>query len=428
MEKTSRRKPEKVIESTIVEPGGQVKRIRTLHLYSDTVYLLTENLVREKEEILIVDAGTVIKSNPGIGITVNPGGRIELNGSIDKPVVFTSNLPSGSKNNYWRGISISGNSVGVLQPTGDPDDNSGSLKFVRIEFAGLQFNHVGASTELDHVQSSYASFGPGFEFNGGTVGGKYLVSYACNSSADFYIGNGYSGKLQYLLAYRHPFFGNPNSYPFNTVTGLFIENGPVNPFHNSTSIPAISNLSVIGPSSREGSLRTYYDTSNSFNAAALVTTSNAGFRIRNSVFLGYPVNGWKIVDSFTARKVHYLESEFTHSIMYCADTSRVFYIHPRVYRKYDFRDFKEYMLEARFSNRLLYSINNFGFNDLFSYDVNGPIPSQRSIMLESAAFDGVDFSVPFFDKVSFVGAVGNVNWLERWTNFNPLKTKYNLPE
>ena len=428
VEKTSRLKPEKVIASSFVDPGGQLKRIESLHFSSDTVYLLTENLTRESGEQLIVDPGTIIKSNPGVGIAINSGGRIELNGTIDRPVVFTSNLPPGSKNNYWRGISITGKSVGAQQPNGDPNDNSGILKFARIEFGGLQLNSVGASTILDHVQSSYTNFSSGFEFNGGTVEGKYLVSYACNSSADFYIGNGYSGKLQFLLAYRHPFFGVSNSYPFNCISGLFIESGPVNPFYTPSNLPTISNLSVIGPAGRDGTSSIYYDSSNSVHAAAMVTGNNAGFKIRNSVFLGYPVNGWKITDSFTARKVHYLESEFTHSMMYCADTSRAFYIRPRLYRKYDFRDFKEYMLETRFNNRLIYSINNFGFKNLFSYEVNGPIPAERSIMLESAAFDGADYSVPFFDKVPFVGAVGANNWLERWTNFNPLKTRYNLPE
>jgi hypothetical protein len=429
-ERTSRKKPEVVLRDVIDLGSGQAQRIKILQLHADTVYLLTSNITREEGEQLIVDPGTLIKSNPGIGIYINKSAIVVANGTEQLPIIFTSNLPAGSANNYWQGITISGKSFNNTgSSSGDPADASGSLRYVRIEFAGLSLIDVGAGTTIENVQTSYSNLSPAFLISGGNVNGKYLVSYACGAPADFYIGNGYSGKLQYLLAYRYPFFGSAGSKPSGAIAGLYIENNETNPVAaGPATFPFISNLTVIGPAGRSGMPTVYKDSSNGFLAAALVTNRNASFRIRNSIFMGYPVGGWQIGDSLSARKVHYLESEFTSSIVYCADSNRTFYIRKNIYRRYDTRDFKEYMLEDRFHNRLFYSINSFGLNNVFGYDALGPVPADGSVLLKGADFSGDNYGQGFFDKVEFVGAVGRDNWLRGWTNFNPLKTNYNIPE
>ncbi|MCP2835002.1 hypothetical protein NK896_24040, partial [Salmonella enterica subsp. enterica serovar Typhimurium] len=86
--------------------------------------------------------------------------------------------------------------------------------------------------------------------------------------------------------------------------GLYIENNETNPVAaGPATFPFISNLTVIGPAGRSGMPTVYKDSSNGFLAAALVTNRNASFRIRNSIFMGYPVGGWQIGDSLSARKV-----------------------------------------------------------------------------------------------------------------------------
>lgn len=422
-EKTFRAKPEKQLLAV-----GAGVRLSTVQLYADTVYVITETFNRTRGERLLIEPGTVIKVSPGVGIDIQPGAVIQADGTRDQPIVFTSNLVPGAANNYWLGISISGDASGQGVVAGDPGDNSGSLKFVRVEFGSVSFTNVGRGTVVDHVQASYSNFTPAFQFKGGTVNAKYLVSYACNTGADYYMGDGYTGHMQFVLAYRHPFFGTSRGLPANSIAGIYIENNASQPLAVPQTRPVLSNVTMVGPAGRNGTGPIYSDTSANANAAAFVTTSNARFRIRNSALLGYPANGWKIVDSLTARSVHFLESEFTHSLVHCIDTARTFFILPRVYRRYDAKDFREYMLETRFNNQLIYSINDFGFKNLFSYDVNGPVPAERSVLLTGASFDGNDYNIPFFDKVSFTGAVGVVNWMEGWTNFTPLKTSYNQPQ
>jgi len=48
-----------------------------------------------------------------------------------------------------------------------------------------------------------------------------------------------------------------------------------------------------------------------------------------------------------------------------------------------------------------------------------------SPVLTGANFEETPFSDPFFNKVSYVGALGTDNWLKDWTNFMPLRTRYN---
>ena len=93
----------------------------------------------------------------------------------------------------------------------NPADNSGILRYVRIEYAGyaflpdkeingLTFGGVGNQTIVDHVQVSYAN-DDSFEWFGGTVNCKHLISYRTLDD-DFDTDNGYSGKVQFGIALR----------------------------------------------------------------------------------------------------------------------------------------------------------------------------------------------------------------------------------
>lgn len=95
----------------------------------------------------------------------------------------------------------------------DPNDNSGVLRYVRIEFAGIPFfpnnelnsltmGGVGAGTVIEHVQTSFG-LDDAFEWFGGNVNGKFLVVYKTLDDmfdTDF----GYSGKNQFVLGVSEP--------------------------------------------------------------------------------------------------------------------------------------------------------------------------------------------------------------------------------
>lgn len=413
-------KPEQQIVITLPMP-------QVVHLYHDTVYILDQNMVIDSGQQLIIDEGTLIKVNGG-SITVNPGGKLLANGTSQNPIVFTANASPGTANVNWDGIVLLGKSFNNAGNTaGNATDASGSLHYVRIEFGRLVLSGVGSGTTIENIQVSYAGKGAAFEINGGTFNARYLVSYACGGPSDFYITEGYTGKLQHLLAYRHPYFGAKSFTPPNALAGVFIENNPNDTTRTPYTYPVISNLTVLGPNGQAGSKAGYSDTL-SIRPAALITTGNARFRIRNSLFLGFPEGAWYLDDSLTADGLVTRRSELTWSIVHSNDSTRTFYLKPGTYP--NAAGFKSYMLGAAFHNLQFTTAGDFMFNNSFSYDSPNPdpMPKPGSPVLTGADFSGGDYSDAYFNKVAYKGALGSDNWLRGWVNFNPLQTNYNYPQ
>ena len=210
---------------------------------------------------LTIEAGTTIKAYRGNGTDAAPalivpiGAKIIAQGTANKPIIFTSILDDGNNNlgkttGLWGGVIILGDapinsngsdpdtipltnriegipSTGIDQPFpnnsnptqippsyanyggGDPDDDSGILKYVSIrhggaalgdgdEINGLTLGGVGTGTTIEHVEV-FANSDDGIEFFGGTVNAKYLaVAYVGDDSFDF--DDGYNGQLQFLFA------------------------------------------------------------------------------------------------------------------------------------------------------------------------------------------------------------------------------------
>jgi hypothetical protein len=422
-------KPEKkLLDKIDVSP---YTRFNTVQLYKDTVYVIEHDFIREAGEQLIIEEGTVIKvKSEGArrGIIIKPGGVIIANGNPSNPIVFTSTSLPGNQKSNWNGLTIEGNGVNnSTNPSGDQEDFSGTLNYVRIEFGGLILNSVGQRTTLSNIQVSYAEDRSSFEISGGNFNARNLVSYACGGAADYYITKGYTGNMQNILAYRHPFFGKGGSVPYNALAGVFIENNPDDPQAVPNSHPIISNLSVIGPDGQNGSAIAYSDTSSSFRSAALVTAGNAFFHIRNSLFLGFPVAAWYIEDGLTAYNVNFNHAQVTHSVFHCNNSSRAFYIRDGVYPPNTSVEFKNFALREQYRNKLFDKSADFMLQDPFNYDAPMLFPLNNSPVLDTANFEGPNFDDAFFDKVNYKGAAGKENWLSGWTNFTPLKTNYNFP-
>ncbi|MBI3883252.1 MAG: hypothetical protein HY305_03310 [Sphingobacteriales bacterium] len=426
------------VASSVIRPEIVIRdsRIKVLHLHSDTVYLLTGNLQRLDGETLQIDAGTLIKGNLSTdpnergSITINPGGTIEANGTSNNPIVFTANAYQGSQLENWSGITIIGSAT--TDASGNYTEVKGSLKYVRIEFASLTLQTVGSGTTIENIMVSYTNIQPqqsslsAFNFYGGSFNARNLISYACGGPADFYIADGYNGKLQNIIAYRHPFFGNTGNAPANAVAGVFIENKSATPITGSpVTNPIISNLTVIGPSSQNGSTISYRDTS--LRAGALVTTGHPLFRVRNTLLLGYPAAGWYVDDSLIVVDIKSGLSELTHSIVHSNNSNRSFYYsNPDAYNSFSGQGFESLMLDASFNNNVLVNATDFMLEDPFNYDAPNLLPKTNAGILTGADFSGANYSDGFFNKVSYRGALGKDNWLQGWTNFNPLKTNYNF--
>jgi hypothetical protein len=419
-----RGKPEVVIAA-----GDYRLQSDLIHLYADTVYILATNLRRSAGQTLIIDAGTLIKVNDRLSVTLDEGSIFDAQGNADNPIIFTSSAFTGGQglqcssctsNHFWDGIIIRGNLL-----TAAPSQSSGILRYLRIEFAGgndndalpsLLLANVSRETTIENIQISYSSLTASYEFQGGNVNVNRLISYASNRS-DFYIHGGYTGMMQNILAYRHPYF--PNSIS-RTVAGLYIDGDG-----DSTTSPIISNLTVLGPDLQPGTAADYFQDPPQ-RRSALFTTGACRFHIRNSIFMGFPKVSFLIDNYSTAHALHFAESEFTNCIIHSDDTSKTFSLPLNTYVPFNSSDFKSYMLQSRFMNQLFINSEAFIFTDPFNYDIHpDPVPGPGSPLLHGARFDSVLFSDPFFQKVDYMGALGTDSWMKGWTNFTPLQTNYN---
>lgn len=199
--------------------------------------------IRGKVEVnsgvtLTVNAGArVLASTSTLSyILVKRGGIISAIGTDTNPVIFTSGGNVGSRNpSDWGGIVIHGKSATnntasadyatdseiFTGPYGCGDagnacagtignaDNSGTLQYVRVEFAGREiasgkeFNGiflagVGSGTTIDHVQIHRGS-DDGIEIFGGAVNVNYAL-ITNNQDDAFDVDEGWRGTARYIVA------------------------------------------------------------------------------------------------------------------------------------------------------------------------------------------------------------------------------------
>ena len=219
--------------------SGTIGANRTLS--KDTVYVLRGFVYVANGATLTINAGTKIVGDTtalGSALFVLRGARIVANGSESQPIVFTSQRSAGTRSpGDWGGLVLVGNARnnrsgsiiiegsngsvvgadpnGTVYTGGSVDtDNSGTLRYVRVEFAGyatlpdnelnsFTFAAVGSGTTLEYLQS-VAGLDDSFEWFGGTVDGKYLVSYEAGDD-HFDASEGYRGRNQFLIAYQSTF-------------------------------------------------------------------------------------------------------------------------------------------------------------------------------------------------------------------------------
>lgn len=265
--------------------GANITADRTL--FADTLYTLSGFIRVANGATLTIQPGTVIQGDyntVGSSLIVLRGAKIVANGTAGKPIVFTSSRPAGQRQpGDWGGLAIIGN--GIINRSGDVQlegtgtgsanpavlysggnnnaDNSGSLKYVRVEFAGyaaaadaelnsFTFGAVGSGTTLEYLES-LSGLDDSFEFFGGAVDGKYLISYESGDD-HFDMSEGYVGRLQHVIAFQtrqnipRPGAGNVSSDPQGIENDGCAGSGCANgqdtqPFN----VPVIANFTLVGP-------------------------------------------------------------------------------------------------------------------------------------------------------------------------------------
>lgn len=254
-------------------------------LYADTLYTLSGYVKVGNGKTITIQPGTTIVGDaavPGSSLWILKGSKIDAQGTAAAPIVFTSTKAAGSrKPGDWGGIIIIGNGIsnrsgtvltegpaGITEPySGGTNnaDNSGILRYVRVEFAGydvsggagqelnsLSLYAVGSGTTLEYVQS-LAGLDDSFEWWGGAVDGRYLVSYESGDD-HFDWTEGYRGRNQFLIAFQStrldpaPQTGSlstdPEGFEADGCNGTGCDLGfATQPF----SVPVFANFTVIGP-------------------------------------------------------------------------------------------------------------------------------------------------------------------------------------
>lgn len=295
--------------SVVVIPAGEIP-VDQLNWTPANEYHLDGKVAVPVGQTLKIAAGTKVvgltKSDAvnASALIVPRGAKIEATGSASNPIVMTA---ENGQEGGWGGIVLLGNAP--INQSGDvyiegidedylpsslqhvdfryggnnPSDNSGILQYVRVEFAGASvspdnelnaftFGGVGNGTTVDHCQA-YRGADDGFEFFGGCVNAKYLVSTATDDDA-FDFDYGYTGKIQFAVATIEEgldYSGDPN--------GIECDNDGSGSSATPKTHPVLSNLTIRGAGGT-------FATSNLKDGAHF--RRNTGFTLVNSIIYGYP--------------------------------------------------------------------------------------------------------------------------------------------
>ena len=267
--------------------------------------------------ILTIEAGTTIlgkKGTPGGALIIQRGSKIIAIGTAAKPIVFTSDQAPGNRTpGDWAGLIICGqapnNIKGSTRSTStgtdgieelegayggfhgggasaSASDNSGTLKYVRIEFAGYPINpnqeingltlgSVGSGTTLDYIQVTYAN-DDSYEWFGGTVNAAHLIALK-GIDDDFDTDNGYSGKVQFGLGIRAASIADQSG-----SNGFECDNDAPGSKNTPFTSAEFSNMTIIGGKATNA---TTIDVQ--FQNGAQIRR-NAKQKIYNSMITGYP--------------------------------------------------------------------------------------------------------------------------------------------
>ena len=422
---------------------------------------------------LTIQPGTVIygeKATKGT-LIIQRGAKIIAEGTATSPIVFTSESAVGTKEpGDWGGLVICGRASnnqpgGVFELEGgykafsgggtSPDnaDNSGSLKYVRIEYAGVPVNPnqevnsltlgaVGSETKIEYVMCTYG-LDDSFEWFGGTVNAKYLIAYK-GLDDDFDVDFGFSGFVQFGLGVRGATLADQSG-----SNGFEVDNNG----QGSDAVPftsgTFSNMTIIGPkATRETPI------SLQFQSAAQLRRNNK-LKIHNSFFTGYP-NGIFIDGANTAANAAANELVLKNNVVAGVDNwggngfgsaGTVFTgapangaNHPNAPRGFRIgagtgafsngiytltaltvkdKAAEDWFLE---SNAILSKWSDAGIDASIFGTINPKTtPNTGSSLLNGAVFTGLP---SFFSVVPHKGAFGTTNWAQGWAEWSPELKNY----
>ena len=276
-----------VINTDVDAPGEEVtvsasaEGVGTTTWTANNTYILDGLVFVNEGQTLTIEAGTVIKGNPGQGggasaLIVARGGTIEAAGTAEDPIIFTavSDDLNGSvaddERGLWGGVIVLGRaSTNNLDSNGERNvegiptedargayggsedaDDSGTLSYVSIrhggsiigeenEINGLTLGAVGSETEVNNIEV-WANLDDGIEFFGGTVNANNLVVAYCGDDG-LDTDEGYRGNVQNAIVWQTKGTLRSNDPSAMELDGGDDVNETVEPF----SLPVFANLTLV---------------------------------------------------------------------------------------------------------------------------------------------------------------------------------------
>jgi hypothetical protein len=407
-------------------------------------------------DVVYVTNGATLTVKPGItvygevstkgSLVITRGSKLMAEGTVDKPIIFTSEAADANKRaGDWGGIVIlgkaatnasfnntaglgsieggvnNGEGLGIYGGGATPDnnDNSGTLKYVRIEYAGfaylpdqelnsLTLGAVGKGTTIDYVQIIYA-LDDAIECFGGTVDLKHIVTYKTLDD-DFDTDNGYSGTIQFGIVLR-----DSARADVSKVEGWESDNDANGSTLTPQTSAVYSNMTVIGPRA------TTSNTGNSLFLAGAQIRRNSSISIFNSVIMGWPT-GILIDDS----KGTATSANATADKLVIKNTSISGCAKPLDYVKGSSVDWGLAAVQAWFNdaakkNNIYTNNSELMITAAFNYTAPDFTPQAGSPLVAAGAADFSDAKLTGFSQVSFRGAVGtsgeDATWWKGWTVF-----------
>jgi hypothetical protein len=409
------------------------------HWTKDKTYRLRGYVYVTNGATITIDPGTKIVSNrdsAGV-LVIYRTAKIQAAGSAAEPIVFTSN-ETDKKAGDLGGVIIVGQAKGntnhsVIEGGVDPAfsvfggtndaDNSGTLKYVRIEYAGKAVNPgdevnglslygVGSATTLDYIQV-VRGLDDAFEFFGGTVNAKHLIAYNC-ADDDYDMDDGYRGNIQFAISIKDPAFTDDKNNSGDLSNNFEVDN--VNPSNSLVygktpiTFPVLSNFTAIGPNNATGTKADY--------GYGMRWRRGCKFILANSIVMGGQKAGLDVENDSTgnyyAAGTSKFYNSFLHSVNnpYQVPASSM----PANYTTLDATILKN-LTEGANGSKQYANAADIMLTAPFNNAAPNLKPATGSPALTTAAkFDLTSLNVAFFDKVTYIGALDATNdWTAQWT-------------
>lgn len=432
-------------ENTILE--GRITANRTLK--AAYTYKLRGLVYVTNGAILTIEPGTKIVGETGKngGLIITRSCKIIADGTIDKPIVFTSEAATPQRGD-WAGVVLLGNAptnssfngvAGIGEIEGginnsdglglygtpatqgqNPADNSGILRYVRIEYAGyaflpdkeingLTFGGVGSNTIIDYVQVSYAN-DDSFEWFGGTVKCTHLISFRTLDD-DFDIDNGFSGKVQFGISLR-----DSSVADISKSEAFESDNDAAGSSLLPQTAAVFSNMTVMGPKEN------LTNKGNSLFVWGAQIRRNSSLSLFNSIIMGYP-NGLYIDATKGVPTDNNIPSGlFVQNtiiagcptpVLYSLGTNTTVPITPNTTAS-----ITAWFNTAAYGNSILTNNTEVGLTAPYNYSTPDFNPTANSAAVTGAAFAHPKLATGF-TNVAYKGAcAAGDTWWKTWTKFN----------